>query len=249
MKNIVLGFFLFLYLSCLDYYPIKVPLDYLFSKNIQKQNTKNLFIFLPGMGDKPQTFLKVGFKKLIDQSELIYDSVYVDAYYNYYAKRVVLERLREDVIIPYQKKGYSNIWIVGLSMGGTGALLYGQKYGEDITGILLIAPFLGDKEVLKEIQAAEKLADWSPALPLDKGDYQRSLWLWIKETVKEPETSPFIYLGFGKNDRLAEANETLAKELAEDRVFLYPGGHDWPPWLKVFASFLKVKKLNEIDKK
>ena len=56
------------------------------------------------------------------------DMVAVEAHYGYYATRTVVTRLREDVIAPARAQGYTQIWLVGVSMGGLGALLYVRAY-------------------------------------------------------------------------------------------------------------------------
>ena len=58
------------------------------------------------------------------------------------------------MIDPARREGKDNIWLVGFSMGGLGSLLYLREHPEYIEGVCLIAPFLGDEEIIEEIQAA-----------------------------------------------------------------------------------------------
>ena len=58
-----------------------------------------------------------------------------------------LERLATDVIAPAKARGYDEIWMMGPSMGGFGSLFYARAHTTDITGVLSIAPFLGDEDL------------------------------------------------------------------------------------------------------
>jgi pimeloyl-ACP methyl ester carboxylesterase len=89
-----------------------------------------LVIFLPGIGDFAEDFESRGFIESLEQSELKADAIAVDAHYGYYARRSLHERLAEDVVLPARSRGYSQIWLVGISMGGIGAALVTSRYTE-----------------------------------------------------------------------------------------------------------------------
>ena len=59
---------------------------------------------------------------------------------------------------------------------GSGALLYAEQYPEDVAGICLIAPFLGSRGTIKEIQDSGGLVPRGrPENPFTPDDYQRAL--------------------------------------------------------------------------
>jgi len=165
------------------------------------------------------------------------DMVAVEAHYGYYAKRTVVTRLREDVIAPARAQGYAQIWLVGVSMGGLGALLYVRAYPDDITGVVALAPFLGDLDVITEIRAAGGVQHWQPAT-MAAGDDQRPLWQWLKTYLARPEGGPDLYLGYGQQDRLAPAHQLLATNLPATQVFTNLGGHDWQTWRLLWQAVL-----------
>jgi pimeloyl-ACP methyl ester carboxylesterase len=201
-------------------------------------------VLLPGRGGHAGDFRKAGFLDVAQKAGLEAGVVAVDAHLAYYAKRTVVMRLREDVIAPARARGCREVWLVGVSMGGLGALLYAERHPEDVAGIFLMAPYLGSEKTLKEIQNAGGLRAWSPRQPPDPDDYQRSLWRWLKGNLVEAPANPVpIYLGYGKKDAFAPANALLAAELPPERVFLEPGGHDWPVWLKLWEDFLEASPL------
>jgi pimeloyl-ACP methyl ester carboxylesterase len=74
------------------------------------------------------------------------DILLVDAHLGYYAARTVLERLRHDVIGPARTR-YESIRLIGVSMGGLGALLYAARYPGHVTDVALLAPFVGEARV------------------------------------------------------------------------------------------------------
>jgi hypothetical protein len=54
-------------------------------------------------------------------------------------KGTLLDRLETDVTTPAKGRGYQE-------MGGLGSLLYSRMHSAEVTGVLAIAPFLGDKD-------------------------------------------------------------------------------------------------------
>ena len=91
---------------------------------------KTLLIMLPGRGDRASSFVTAGFVDIADRHQ--FDVLAVDAHFGYYAERILVERLHEDIIAPAKARGYENIWLLGISMGGLGALLYAAEYPNEI---------------------------------------------------------------------------------------------------------------------
>ena len=75
-------------------------------------------------------------------------------HFGYYLRRTAIERLREDVIVPAQRKGYGEIDLVGISLGGFGALYYAMHHPGEIARLFLLAPYLGEQPVVREICTA-----------------------------------------------------------------------------------------------
>ena len=116
--------------------------------------TRELMILLPGIGDLAEDYESHGFVDAVRRSGAPADLVAVDVHVGYYARRTVLERLRKDVIAPAREAGYEKIWLGGISLGGLGASLYAAEYAADLQGLVLLAPFLGDPRIVREIAGA-----------------------------------------------------------------------------------------------
>jgi pimeloyl-ACP methyl ester carboxylesterase len=196
-------------------------------------------VFLPGRWDSAAHFENERFIDAVRQTGLAVDMVAVEAHYGYYASRTVVTRLREDVIAPAMAQGYAQIWLVGVSMGGLGALLYVRDYPDDIAGVVALAPFLGEAAVVQEITRAGGLWQWHPA-SVAPGDYQRQLWQWLKAYLRRHAEAPRLYLGYGQRDHFAPANRLLAMYLPEPQVLTTTGGHEWAAWRALWQTFLNT---------
>src|SRR4029450_10888914 len=122
---------------------------------------RDLLICLPGIGDEARDFEDWGFVDLVRAHGWAADVLLVDAHYGYYADRTILEQLRHDVLLPAAASGYRAIWLMGISMGGLGALLYARQHPNDVRGVVAIAPFLGRQTLVQEIAGAGGLAQWT----------------------------------------------------------------------------------------
>jgi pimeloyl-ACP methyl ester carboxylesterase len=187
-----------------------------------------------------EDFQKEGFIEALTTAGTKADLIAVDAHFGYYKERTLVARLREDVIGPALAGGHDRIWLVGVSMGGFGSLLYADLHSEDVAGLVLFSPFLGEEEVIEEIRRVGGLRKWSPAGPVDLDtDYSRELWRWLKENVSDPDGIP-IYLGYGARERLATANSILADILPSGHVRIGEGGHRWETWSPLWTRFVEA---------
>ena len=199
-----------------------------------------LVLLLPGAGDHASTFREEGFVAAIQRSGASVDIVAADATLGYYLKGRAAGRIEADVAAPARARGYEKVWVFGISMGGFGAFHYTQQYPGHVDGIAAFAPYLGDRSLGREIEAAGGLATWTPDPPaaLTKKNYQRQLWSWLHSVTVAGRPGPSIYLGYGADDRLAPQNALLAAVLPADHVFHAKGGHDWPVWRGLLQQFL-----------
>ena len=194
-------------------------------------------VLLPGRGGHPDDFVEAGFADLMAARGIEAEVIGVDAHLGYYARRTVLERLEEDVMAPRQGR---RLYLVGVSMGGLGALLYQQHHPGRVAGIVLLAPFLGSDAVTREVERGGGLRAWRPERPVEPDDYQRQLWLWLRE---DPLREVPVFLGWGRDDAFHEANSLLAATLPPGRVAVVDGGHDWQTWREIWARMLDAGAL------
>jgi len=200
---------------------------------------KGVFVFLPGLGDQPEKFVEHGFVEKV--KALGYDAVTVDAHFGYYRERILKPRLDEDVISKLKQK-YQQIWLVGISLGGFGSVIYSVEH-KDISGLIVLAPFLGDDGVWGPIEQAGGLAKWDPGDTSKIEDQdQRALtemWAWLRGYAVGEQRPP-LYLGYGEDDRFKRPGSILAAALPSDRVAVVPGGHKWTSWDVAFAKLLST---------
>ena len=67
------------------------------------------------------------------------DSIAVDAHLGYYFQRTVIARLQADVLQPARQQGYRRIVLVGVSLGGLGALLCERDLPGSVDALVLAA--------------------------------------------------------------------------------------------------------------
>jgi pimeloyl-ACP methyl ester carboxylesterase len=235
------------------YSATKVPIDTIHYDAEEVKGPRLLFVFLHGNGDRNSVFDKEGFVGTVRARGLHVDMISVDAHIGYYMNATILTRLREDVIGPARAKGYERIWLIGNSLGGFGSLSYVREFPNEITGVVLLGPFLGDRPLIKEIRHVGGLLRWEPGdvLLKTKEDAEKHLWIWLKDhgsagqfragdrdCPKKQGCVPKIYLGYGTSDRFTYAQDLLASLLPPAQVIAIDGGHDWSTWKKLWDRFL-----------
>lgn len=189
------------------------------------ERNDTLVVMLPGRGDRIDAFSAAGFEE--PGLRYGFDVVAVDAHTGYYFERNLIPRLHEDIVIPAREQGYSNIWLLGTSMGGLGALLYTSAHPDQIDGLVLLAPYLGDRRAIEAIVDAggvDALGDQAAALE----DFEIDIWKWIlKKSV--PERPP-VLLGYGLSDRMAEGYAEAGNLVEPTALYTREGGHGWAVW-------------------
>ena len=189
-------------------------------------DSKSLVVMLPGRGDRADAFIQAGFHEAGKQHG--FDTVAVDAHLGYYMERSLLDRLHEDIVLPAREAGYRDIWMLGISMGGLGALLYASEYPDEVDGVVLLAPFLGDRKAIEEIVSHGPLETWNgEGSGLE--DYEVAIWSWIRDASQGPEPTPIV-LGYGESDRMAPGYSKLLDFMKPSGIYTREGGHKWTTW-------------------
>ncbi len=205
-----------------------------------------LVVFLPGFGDGPDSYRESGFFQELVASGAPCDAVAVDAHFRYYGRGESDRRVYEDVLVPAVARGYTSIWLVGISMGGLGAAMLARSHPEIVDGIILLAPFLGDAAVASQVREAGGLARWEPPrIPpvVDGSTYTLHLWSWLRGYVDDPDARPPLYIGWGEDDDLGGPDSLLGDAQPEGHVFTGPGGHAWSAWRPLFRRIVAVAPI------
>jgi pimeloyl-ACP methyl ester carboxylesterase len=196
------------------------------------QVAHRLVVFLPGRGDDLDGLKKSGIAQIIQREWPDADVELAAVTMAYYLDGHATRRLHDEVMAPALKHGYRQIWLAGTSLGGMGALTYNRDYPGEIYGMILLAPYLGDSTVPKEIAAAGGLAQWNPgpAETLGPKTWQRELWRYLKTWTVDPAMTRHVWLGYGDTDRLRKDIELMSPTLPAAHVLMVSGGHSWKTW-------------------
>ena len=203
-----------------------------------EQPLRILLVYLPGNGDAADAFKRHGLISLLRERNINADILGVNAQLGYYLNGSIMERLKQDVIDPARKKGYDRIWLVGNSLGAYGSIIYAARYPADVSGVVLLGAYVGDRAIIREIEHAGGLRIWDPGT-IEQKDWERQLWSWLKQYEGHASDYPPVYLGYGRWDRFTYSQDLLATVLPADRVVVVAGGHDWSAWKKAWGLLLE----------
>ena len=230
--------------GCALWRPMKVPMDIVQVPAQCTAPVDTLVVFLPGVYSRPKEFIHEGMVQTLRDRHVAADVWIVDAHVGYYEARSIIDRIQADVIVPARERGYRHVWLVGVSIGGFGALIHSLSHPGEADGIVVIAPYLGQRAVLEEIRGAGGLRTWvAPGGDLSLEQMDLILWRWLQGYVDSRSPRPPLYLGAGRDDRFADAHTLLGAALPRERVFISAGGHDWAPWREVWRQIVPVLPL------
>jgi S-formylglutathione hydrolase FrmB len=145
----------------------------------------------------------------------------------------LVERLEQDVISPLRREGYRELWLLGTSMGGFGAVAYARVHPERVTGLMLFAPYLGPDDVIEEVKQVG-LCKYRPAATKtidDQESFARANFGYLSEQMCQAREIA-LWLSVGDDDRLFGASATIGRTLPKERFFVLPGGHGWKVWTR-----------------
>ena len=196
-----------------------------------------LLVMLPGAGIAAEDFAAHGLVAAAQQGMPGLDVIALRPDLDLYLEGNLAPVLHEGVIAPALASGIRRIWLLGISLGGMGALLYASEYPELVEGLVLLAPFLGTHGTIAELARAGSLDQWS-AEASGATAPERQLLIWLQGHLRIPATSPRIFLGYGERDRFALGHRLLATQIPASQVVRVDGGHDWAAWTEAWTGIL-----------
>lgn len=199
-----------------------------------------LLVMLPGFGIEAGEFAAHGFHRLAQASGDPVDIIAAGPDLDAYLDGGVAAEIEREIVAPERARGRTRIWLLGLSLGGMGALLHARAHPAGVEGIILIAPFLGTPGLIAEVEAAGGLRAWQ-AGAITAADTERHMLAWLKRHISAPEPRPALYLGYALGDRFARGHAVLGARLPPGRVVREEGGHDWPTWTRVWQRLLDLR--------
>lgn len=205
---------------------------------------ETLIVLLPAAYAPPEDFIREGFVKAVHERQLPIDLIMAELSFDHIANQTALTEIHTDLIQPALGKGYKNIWLAGISIGGYVTIAYANRYPAKLAGLLLLAPYPGNRITTGEIAQAGGILEWLPEAVADD-DTELGNWSWLKANANAKDIE--IHLGYGKDDRFAKSHFMMAQVLPVARVDKITGGHTWPVWQQLWHNFLD-KRFIEYDR-
>jgi len=184
--------------ACYHLQPAVIPMAVLPypANDSADERAEDLVVLLPGLGDYATAFEEQGLVAHLRGPEFAaqpVDVLAVNAHFKYYRNKTAIERLHADVIVPAKEAGYRRIHLVGISLGGFGALRYLRDYPNEVESVALLAPFVGEQEYYGVLASPE-------AVPGGEATEAENPWPWIRALPKDVLAR--VYLGYGDRDRV-----------------------------------------------
>jgi S-formylglutathione hydrolase FrmB len=234
--------------------------------------------YLHGLGDNEQSLVNLGGwslydrlmrEKKIGEFALVAPAGFASFYINSRDGKFRYEDFFLEEFLPAMEKKYrigttrSQRGIMGVSMGGFGALHYGFKYPEKFAAVSANMPALIE-------HLPPELQEWQQRVmgaifgnPPDLSFYEKtSAFQLARKAPLAALKRLVIYFDCGAHDRFGfnMGSEAMDKLLNERGVpheaHIYPGGHDWafvlehlPASLEAQSKGLGAKKLDAKDAK
>ena len=230
--------FLWLPSACMNMKNATVPMAGLTQPYQNESVARNLVVFLPGVFDSPQDFISNHFVHELHRRKMPFDAVAADAHLDCFQTGTVVQRLEQDIIEPALAREPQQIWLVGISLGALGAMLY-AAHDSRITGVVALAPYLGTKQALAEVANAGGWTTWRPEQSTAMLNWELGLHQWLKSYLTAPQGMAKLLLGYGEQDRFAPEQRQLAGQLPSENVLTIPGGHDWPTWQNLWRRLIE----------
>ena len=196
-----------------------------------------LVLLLPPIAGRGLQYERNGFVDAVRERGFEVDLKVVDVNPILYLQGKIVEVLKNELIDPAMASGYARILLVGISLGGHGALLYVTQSAQDIDGVVLLAPFIGGFVIDESIKKAGGLTQWENC-PSIEWNYACDMWNLIKSYLSVPDNKDKVVIGFGSEDGFADSNQLLAEQLPPNNVFKITGGHNWATWKRLWIKVL-----------
>jgi pimeloyl-ACP methyl ester carboxylesterase len=216
---------------------MQLQTDFIYDAAPGVTDDRILLLMLPGAKNTPRQLVDNGFIRELRARELPVDVLALDAHADLYLERAAIERVLHHTLDQVHAKGYYRIWLLGISLGGSGAMICATQRTAQIEGLFLLAPFLGTRGIIAEVEAAGGLKHWR-AGDIACRDYERMLLEQIQCSQLDTDKFPSVYLGYGSEDRYRGASILISERLPPYRVTVSSGGHDWETWIKLWRALL-----------
>ena len=195
-----------------------------------------LLVMLPGVGIEAEEFATQGLVAGAQAGEQAVDVIAAKPDQTLYLDGAVASVLEQSILAPARATGYRRLWLLGISLGGMGALACTAARFGQIDGLILLAPFIGTHGTVAELSNAGGFEGWRPETSAaTPPELQILSWL---QTRLHGAPGPKIWLGHATQDRFGTGHRLLAAALPETQTVLVEGGHDWAAWRAAFQALM-----------
>ena len=200
-----------------------------------------LVVVLPGRGDDLASLERKGMTRIIQNAWPDTDVILTGLTMPFYRQGHATTRLQEEIITPAQASGYREIWLMGISLGGMGALMYEHDYPGRVRGILLLSPYLGNASIHDEVQRAGGLSRWNPgpSRPIGPDTVDHELWHTLKSLGEDPKRADAFWIAYGNDEPFRTPIERMTPILPPANVAMLPGRHNWKLWISAASVLLE----------
>jgi pimeloyl-ACP methyl ester carboxylesterase len=192
-----------------------------------------LLVLLTGTFGEPEDFVREGFAAAARERGIGAEIAMVGTRASKVVDGTVVGELRRELVAPARARGRTRLWLAGISLGGTAALAYASRHEPEVEGLVLLSPYPGTRDVLREIAGAGGRWRWSRG-PLPAACVEREGWAWLARR----ERRPHVHLYYGAQDRFADGQRLMAAALPAGASRELEGGHDWAAWRHQWSRFL-----------
>lgn len=203
------------------------------------QHSDTLLILLPGRKDRAEVFARERLVETIRAHAPSADVLATDAHAGYYTGGSLVRQLHAEVIEPARKRGYRHLILVGVSVGGYGAIRYAMAHPGQVEEIILLSPFLGTGPFMRELAEA------------GDEDFGQT-WDYLKRYPKDASAAeraaagyPRLVLGYGEEDLFLHTDNQLRGLLPPGDVVTTGGAHVWGTWRGLLTKILEQGLLPE----
>lgn len=205
------------------------------------QPAHRLVVMLPGRGDDLASMQRRKVAQAIQSAWPDADVVLTGLTMPFYRQGRAAQRLHDEIVAPARARNERPIWIAGISLGGMGAVLYEHDYPNQVDGMLLLSPYLGENAIHDEIRAAGGLAHWNPgpAQALGPDTFQHELWRTLKGWSEDSARARSVWLAYGDREPFRVPIELMSGSLPREHVLMLPGQHDWALWDSTLRALLE----------
>lgn len=197
------------------------------------EKRESLVVLFPGFKGKGIHYEQQGILDAMREHGFEADLMTINVKPRIYFDDDFADTVRKDIMLPAKSKGYKYIYLMGISMGGHGVLLYATKYPEDIDALFVVSPFISGSVQSNAIVKAGGIENWDDC-PFLGWDHACRLWKSLKEYVSNPKRGSNVFLGYGNDDIFVKQCRILAGLLPPENVFTVDGEHDWVTWKKLW---------------